>query len=191
MKHREALLVTVLLFVSAGGPCNGQDDYATLFKSSNQPISITSKKFMARNIPGGKEGVFEADVRVKQGDMVMACDKLVIAYDEEKAKAGGDAAGRGLSKDLQSVSGIRSITASGNVKIVQNERMATAGQAEFDNVKRTLILKGGPPRLWQGPDMIIGDTIIIYVDENRSEIRSNGDANIKMLIHPGKKKEEK
>jgi lipopolysaccharide export system protein LptA len=94
---------------------------------------------------------------------------------------------------LQTISGIKSITATGNVKIAQEERMAVAGKALFDNAKRTITLTEGP-KLWQGPDMLMAHTIIVYLDENRVELHSKDgkdDDGIRMRINPGKQKKDK
>jgi lipopolysaccharide export system protein LptA len=69
--------------------------------------------------------------------------------------------------------------------------MATAGKAQFDNLERTITLTEGPPQLWQGPDRMVAHTIIIYLDENRSELRSGDGTVIKAIINPGKQKREK
>jgi lipopolysaccharide export system protein LptA len=68
--------------------------------------------------------------------------------------------------------------------------MATADKAEFDNRKRTITLTGGPARLWQGPDVMVGDTIIIYIDKNLMEFRSDDKGEIRAIINPAKKKRE-
>lgn len=183
-------LVPALVMTFIAAPAFGQGDYLSLGPGSDQPINITSKKFEAHNISGGKEIVFTGDVKVKQGDLTLTGDKLVIVYDEEKGKTGAEAAGKKSPKNFQSISGIRSITASGKVKIVQNERMATAGKAEYDNSKRTITLTEGPPQLWQGPDVMVAHTIIIYLDENRSEFRGGDDTTIKATINPSKHKRE-
>ena len=52
--------------------------------------------------------------------------------------------------------------------------MAVAGKAMYDNAKRTITLTEGPPRLWQGPDVVVADTIVIYLDENRHELLQGG-----------------
>jgi lipopolysaccharide export system protein LptA len=192
MKHAVALLVVVpVLCAAASLSTAAEDDYLALGQGSDQPISITSKKFVARNVPGGKEASFDGEVKVKQGELTLECDKLTIVYDEEKGKAGSESSVKKIPKELQTVSGIRSITAAGNVKIVQNERMATAGKAQFDNLERTITLTEGPPQLWQGPDRMVAHTIIIYLDENRSELRSGDGTVIKAIINPGKQKREK
>lgn len=178
----------VIALACLATPASGQGDFLSLGPGSDQPINITSKKFEARNVPGGKEMVFSGEVTVKQGDVTLTGDKLVIVYDEEKGKAGTETPSKKAVKNFQSVSGIRSITASGRVKIVQNERMATAGKAEYDNAKRTITLTEGPPQLWQGPDFMMGHSIVIYLDENRTEVRGGDDQGIKMRINPSKEK---
>jgi lipopolysaccharide export system protein LptA len=96
-----------------------------------------------------------------------------------------------VNKELQTASGIKSITASGNVKMTQNDRMAVAGKAFFDNTKRTITLTEGPPRLWQGPDVLAAQTIVIYLDENRSELLGGDDSLITAIINPVKPKKDK
>lgn len=188
-------ILTKVLFIFilvAHGICWAQgNDYLSLGPDSDQPINITSKRFSARNVPGGKEVNFDGSVKVQQGDLVLTCDRLTILYDEKQGSSNGVPQLKKPSKELQTASGIKSIIASGNVKIVQNDRMATAGKAVFDNLKRTITLSDGPPRLWQGPDALTAQNIIIYLDENRSELAGGDDTLITAVINPSKQKKEK
>ncbi len=168
-----------------------QNDHPT-FSSSDQPINITSKRFSAKNFSGGKEVTFEGSVRVQQGDLVLTCDRLIIMYDEKMQGTEQNGSNKKtVNKELQTASGIKSITASGNVKMTQNDRMAVAGKAVFDNTKRTITLTEGPPRLWQGPDVLAAQTIVIYLDENRSELLGGDDSLITAIINPVKSKKDK
>lgn len=168
-----------------------QNDHPT-FSSSDQPINITSKRFSAKNFSGGKEVTFEGSVRVQQGDLVLTCDRLLIMYDEKMQGTEQNGSNKKtVNKELQTASGIKSITASGNVKMTQNDRMAVAGKAVFDNTKRTITLTEGPPRLWQGPDVLAAQTIVIYLDENRSELLGGDDSLITAIINPVKPKKDK
>jgi len=139
-------------------------DFLSLVQGSDQPMEITSTNFTAMNIPNGKEATFKGNVKVKQGDVTLSCDRLVIVYDEKTVDKTGEGKVRKLSKGQKNVSQIKSITASGNVKIIQNERMAVADEALYDNVERTIRLKGGRPILREGPDVLIGDPIFIYLE---------------------------
>ncbi len=178
-------LVTTCSFLAYG------NDFLALGPESDQPINITSKRFTAKNIVGGKEVTFEGTVKVQQGDLTLTSDRLTILYDEKTGATNGTSSLKKASKDLQTASGIKTIVASGNVKIVQNDRMATAGKASFDNIKRTITLSEGPPRLWQGPDALTAQTIIIFLDENRSELVGGDDTLITAVINPSKQKKEK
>ncbi len=186
------LYLACILFASGACACWGQpSDFLSLGPDSDQPINITSKRFSAKNIPGGKEVNFEGTVKVQQADLTLTCDRLTILYDEKQGSGNGASSLKKASKELQTASGIKSIMASGNVRIVQNDRMATAGKAFFDNLKRTITLSEGPPRLWQGPDALTAQNIIIYLDENRSELVGGDDTLITAVINPSKQKKEK
>ncbi|MBI4965891.1 MAG: hypothetical protein HY913_21615 [Desulfomonile tiedjei] len=197
MRRLRAALVASIFFGMMAST-SGANDFLGLGKGSNQPIDITAKSSIVRDTAEGKEVTFERNVRVRQGDLTLTCDKLIILYDEQKSRT-AEGAPKKLPKDWQTVSGIKSITAIGKVNIAQDERSAVAGKALFDNAKRTITLTEGP-RLWQGPDMLVAHTIIIYMDENRAELRSkdgkdgkegkNGDE-ITVRINPGKQKKDK
>lgn len=139
-------------------------DFLSLAQGSDQPMEITSGGVNVRSIPIGKEVTFEGSVTVKRGDEILACDRLVMVYYEKKgANTGKDRAKR-LAKDLDYLGNIKSFTASGNVKIIQKERMAVADEALYDNVKRTIRLKGGRPKLREGSEVLIGDPIFIHLE---------------------------
>ena len=167
-----------------------QNDFLALGEGSDQPIDIKAKKVTVRNVPNGSETVFEGTVRVKQADVVMNCDRLVVTRDDKKPAGSPEKTSKKSSKEPATLSDIRSITASGNVKIGQEERTALAGKAVFDNVKRTITLSE-TPRLWQGGDMMEAESIIIYLDENRAELAGKNGKEIRMQINPAKQRKEK
>jgi len=181
-----ALILGLLVSMS------GANDFLSVGQGDD-PIDVKAKKSTARNTSDGKEVTFDGNVKVTQGDLTLTCDKLVILYNEQHKSSGTEAPAKRLAKDLQTISGVRSVTATGNVKITQDERMAVAGKALFDNSKRTITLTESP-RLWQGPDMLVAHTIIVYLNENRAELLSKDgkdDDGIRMRINPGKQKKDK
>jgi lipopolysaccharide export system protein LptA len=183
---RAAIALAVLLAFGLTANLAGAEDVFSLGTGSDQPIKMTAKKITRLKLPQGEELTFEGNVRVRQGQVTLTCDRLVAAYDNEKH--GGQDRARKMPSEV-SVNSIRSMTASGNVKLVQDERMAVAGKALFDNVKRTITLSENP-RLWQGPDVAIAHTIVVYLDENRSELKGNEGEDISVLINPGKHKKD-
>ncbi len=189
MKYIISVLLAFLFF-GAALSIYAENGYLALGPSSSDPIDITSKKFITRNIPDGTENIFEGGVKVVQDDVILTCEKLVVVYDEKKEAAPAGARNRKLPKDWQTVGNIKSITATGNVKITQNERMATAGKALYDNINRTITLTESP-RIYQGRDAGIADKIIMYLDENRSEFLGGDSSPIKFTIKPSEQKKEK
>lgn len=182
-----SVLVLILLVLSAYGETSPKNPA----RNSEQPLDITAKKFTARNVTEGLEATFDGNVKVRQGDMTLSCDRLLIVYDETADQAAKGNRIKRFPADIQAAGKIKTITALGNVKFVQGDRMAVAGKGLYDNAKRTITLTEGPPRLWQGADVVVADTIIIYLDENRTELLGGEEAGIRATINPGKQKKEK
>ena len=64
-------------------PLRASSDYLSLGQGSDQPMEITSRGVNYRSIPNGKEVTFEGNVKAKQGDVTLTCDRMVIVYDEK------------------------------------------------------------------------------------------------------------
>ena len=136
---------------------------------SDQPIEISSSNFKARSFKDCREAMFEGSVKVKHEDVTLTCQKLVTILEEENEGARSvEKPSKKPPTDPSAISNIRTITASDNVKIVQNENMATAGKAVYDNVKRTITLTE-TPRVWQGNIMLEAQTITVDIDKNSIE----------------------
>ncbi len=191
MKYILGSLFGVLMVGLTLAPVFAQTDPLAAVKGSDQPIEITSKRFSVKSVPGGTEGTFDGNVKVQQGDLTLTCDRLAVVYDQKNGNKEPGSRFKNLPKEMQGASKIKSITASGNVKLVQGDRTALADKALFDNAKRTITLTGGPPRLWQGRDTVVAETIIIYLDEKRSEFKSDNGGGIKAIITPGQEQEKK
>jgi lipopolysaccharide export system protein LptA len=187
------------IVLAAVGVAAAAQDGLSLGKASNQPIEVTSKKLTAKVVPNGVELTFDGKVKVKQEDMTLSCDKMVVLYEEDKKPrvdmenpTTHQNPGKKYPQDISN--SIKSAVGSGNVKMVKNEISAVAGKALFDNVKRTVTLTEGPPRVWQGPHALSAPTIIIYLDESRAELLGTDDSEkngVKAILNPAKQKKEK
>jgi lipopolysaccharide export system protein LptA len=151
---------------------------------ADDPIEVTSRRLSMKFGKGKAQATYESNVKVRQGDVTMSCDRLVIDYEMKDSESTQGKRDPKLTKDV-ALSNLKTITATGNVKIVQGDRMATAGKAVFDNKKRTIELTEGP-KLWLGPDRLEGNKIVFYIDEERSEV----DGEVKTRISPGTPKKE-
>ena len=153
----------------------------------DQPIEITARRLSIKFGKASSRAVYEGNVKIKQGEVTLTCDRLVIDYEMKDAKPAQRKRDPQITKDV-TLSNLKTITATGNVKIVQRDRMAMAGKAVFDNKKRTIELTDNP-RLWQGPDRLSGSKIIFYIDENRSDV--DGEVTTRISPTASKKEQEK
>jgi len=191
MNHAKfAGLLIVLLAV--WGTCTWAESkpaILTFGRSSDQPTNISAQKGTGRSIPGGWESTFKGNVKVEQGELVLTCDLLTVIYEEKKSRNKSEDAKRNPQRSLDAASDIKSITAAGHVNIVQGETRAVAGKAIYEHSNRTITLKE-QPLLWHGGGKLEAETIVIYLDENRTEFLS-GNGPVKAIINPAKQQKEK
>jgi lipopolysaccharide export system protein LptA len=176
-----ALSLALALLPQAANTENGQ---VIGRKNPEGTVDVTSKKFTSRPCADGREAIFEGNVTVKQVDITLLCDRLIIISDENKGST-PESRTKKLSKDWQINSDVKTITALGNVKITQKDRVVTAGKAIYDHAKRTVTLTEGPPRFWEGRNSGVADAVIMYLDENRFELFKPD-----FTIKPGEPKKE-
>ena len=141
--------------------------------SSAQPLRVTSQQLEADN----KNMVitFTGNVVARQGDMTIHADAAKVFY--EKKEEGNE---------------VREIVATGNVKILQEDRVATGEKAVFYNEEQKIVLTG-QPRVWQGKDMVSGDKITVLLEEDKSLVESGPDRRVEVILYPregGPKKEK-
>lgn len=141
---RLSLLIGALA-LSAGIAAAQGPDAATKLLPSTEPIDIKSDRLEAHN--KDRKVIFEGNVQARQKDVLIFADRLTTFYD----KAGKE---------------VERIVADGNVKITQADKVGTAEQAVFENRSRKISLYG-EPHLWQGKDELRGETITVFLDEDR------------------------
>ncbi len=100
---------------------------------------------------------FFDDVVVKREDLTLYCSKLQVYYKEDENK----------KRDVDY------IIAEGNIKILQGLRTATGNEARFYKNKEIIILTGNPATVKEGDNVINGDKITLYLNENKSVIEGN------------------
>jgi lipopolysaccharide export system protein LptA len=133
-------------------------------KPGRGPVEITAKvlEFDYHKL----ELTYEGDVTVKQGDMTLQSERLTVLLEQGAAEA------------------VRNVTAEGNVRITQGDRVATGGKAVFDQASRTVKLSDGAV-LRQGLNEVTGDEVEVYLDEERSVVKSDGLGRVRARLFPG------
>ncbi|MBI5047781.1 MAG: lipopolysaccharide transport periplasmic protein LptA [Deltaproteobacteria bacterium] len=128
---------------------------------SNQPITITSNNMEARK----KENVviFKGDVIAQQKDYTLYSRELYIYYAEGQE--------------------IKEMVAIGDVKMVQLNKVATGEKAVYNRETRVVVLTGNP-QVEQDCDVVKGDKITIFLDEDKSLVEGGGNNRVRAVVHP-------
>jgi len=169
-------VVFLLLFLVMAVPAGAEEKPGTWRsdEAGRQPIEITADSL---NADSAAESVtFEGNVVAIQADVTLHADRLFAEYSRgQKA--------------------IEKITAEGNVRVVQEGKEARAAHAVFYNLEQRIVLSGGAD-LKQGENTLKGDTVTIYLRENRSVVKSGEGGRVRAVLHPqgllqGKEKESR
>ena len=181
MRPRDGLILVLL----AAGPVLAADDAprsclldATQLGKSKEPIVVTSDRLeydYRDNVV-----VYRGAVQATQGRLKITSDTLTVTFaDAEdgagKPAEGGLALGGGAAR-------LREIVAVGTVRIEDGTRWATGGRAVFDQKNRTLVLSESPV-LHDGANEVLGDRVIVYLDEDRSVVEG-GRKRVKAVLYP-------
>jgi lipopolysaccharide export system protein LptA len=152
-----------------GGERALKTDTSFGFTASRAPIDITSDTVEADQ----KQNTvtFKGNVVAKQEDVTLYANTLVIIYDPDTKK-------------------LKEIIAIGNVKVVQLDRRATGQKATFDQDKNKVVLDGDAV-VREGTNVIRGERITFYVEEERSVVEPGKGGRVSTSITPPPKEEGK
>ena len=158
------LAVALAVVVIVGGPAAAQTPRpAADADGKTPPVTVDADK-MERF---GKESlvVFTGNVVARQNNAVHYADRMEVYFDER-----GD-------KILRTVS-------TGSVKIITRDcRTGTAKRAEYFDLEQRLVLSGNA-RVWQDENVISGETITIYLSQDRSVVQGSKQDRVKAVFHP-------
>lgn len=129
---------------------------------SGQPITIKSNELYSDSKT--RTAVFTGKVVAKQQDVTIFADKLVVYYAEQ----GGQ---------------VEKVEATGNVRIVQLNRIATAGRAVYNNNDGKIILYDSP-RVQQGKNIVSGKEITYFIGEDKSVVTGGPGTRVEAVIFP-------
>lgn len=137
------------------------------FTASRAPIDITSDTVEADQKQN--TAMFKGNVVAKQEDVTLYANTLLIIYDPDTKK-------------------LKEIIATGNVKVVQLDRRATGKKATFDQDKNKVVLDGDAV-VREGTNVIRGERITFYVEEERSVVEPGKGGRVSTSITPPPKEE--
>ena len=128
-----------------------------------QPVTVDSDK-MERF---GRESlvVFTGNVVVRQENSVQYADRMEVYLDEKG------------NRILRTVS-------TGNVRIITRDcRTGTARRAEYHDLEQRVVLSGSA-RVWQEDNVVSGESIVIYLAQDRSVVQGGTQERVKAIFHP-------
>ncbi len=135
------------------------------------PINITSDRLEV--LTDQNLIMFEGNVAARQGDMSIYSDRMSVCYEDPKHN----------TPSTFNEGEIHKIVAEGHVKIVRDDRIASAERAVFFNEDQKIVLTGNP-RVWQGKNLVKGDKITFYFKENRTTIERGKNKKVEATIYP-------
>jgi len=145
----------------------GSPGAAPLLERNENPIHIKSDQLLTDT--KNRTATFSGKVTARQGDLALYADRMVVHY----AAEGGD---------------VERVECSGNIRIVQKNRIGTAGNAVYDNKEGKIVLTV-KPKVYQGEDMISGSEITYYLADQKSIVTGTPNARVEAVIHPKGKKD--
>jgi len=134
-------------------------------------IHITADKLISSTNDNRAE--FIGNVKVKQGETQIDADRLQIFF----SKASG-------SESASPEQSLERLVASGNVKIIVDNRLAVANKAVYKTKERLLTLTGPGAKITSGENTISGETITFYRDDGRFTVDGGTGGRVEAVILP-------
>ncbi|MEX2146121.1 MAG: lipopolysaccharide transport periplasmic protein LptA [Candidatus Rokuibacteriota bacterium] len=132
-------------------------------KDDRVPVTVDSDK-MERF---GKESlvVFSGNVVARQNNSVQYADRMEVYLDEKGDK-------------------ILRIVSTGSVRIITHDcRTGTARRAEYTDLDQRMVLTGNA-RVWQDDNVVSGESITIFLSQDRSLVQGGTQERVKAVFYP-------
>ncbi len=175
MKNKLSTIILALVgIIAICAPAFGAQPVTPIKKKPQQPIHIEADKMVSRQ----KEDavVFSGNVRATQGELILNADTMTVFHNKENAGKTENTGGQGK---------IKKMIATGNVKLTNKGWVATGDQVEFYSQSRKVLLKGNT-RVWQGNNIITGETIELDLDADTTIIEPDTEkgGRVKAFFYP-------
>jgi lipopolysaccharide export system protein LptA len=165
------LVLAFVIVLMGGGIAFGSDPPATPFGhfSNKEPVNITSDRLEANDL--SREVKFLGHVVTRQGDVVIYADEMDLFYQKG-------------SRDVERIEAL------GDVRIVQGARVATSQKGVYYRDEGRIVLTGSPS-LHQGQDVVSGDRITFFLNDQRSIVESKEGSQVNATFLPQQQQEGK
>ena len=130
---------------------------------SVKKIHITADRLIAEGNSNNAE--FIGNVRAVQETTVITSNKLKIFYKKDSS---------GIENNSKGEESIKEIIATGNVKILFDDKTAETEQAVYTAETRILVLNGPNSKITSGKNTISGSKITFFRDDGRINVEGGG-----------------
>jgi lipopolysaccharide export system protein LptA len=155
------------------------------------PLHIIASKLEADQNAGTV--TFTGQVKATYGESILYSDQLRVFFQKKPEPAKGkapapeaagpkDAAGQSPLGDLGG-NKIDRIVATGQVKFVQEDRVATGQEATYYKDRDEVVLVGNP-QLWQNENNLKGERIIFNLKDNKMRVESSPQKRVEAHLYP-------
>jgi lipopolysaccharide export system protein LptA len=116
---------------------------------------------------------FSGDVKAQYGDSILYTEQLRVYYQPPETKAAPAGAKPEQQSPLGDLGGekIDRIEAEGQVRFVQEDKVAAGQKAIFYRDQEKVVLLGNP-QVWRGENNLKGETITFFLKDNRMVVES-------------------
>jgi lipopolysaccharide export system protein LptA len=163
MRIPRIVVVLSLVAAMAGGAAAQERAGEPSRDLGSRPIDVTADRLSADSVRNTV--TFEGNVVARQADVTLYADRIQAGYSRESGS-------------------IDRIEAEGNVRVLQEGREARSARAIFHNLEQRIVLTGGAT-LRQGQNTVQGETLTIFLRENRSVVTGGKDGGrVQAVINP-------
>lgn len=149
--------------------------------SGEQPIHVVSDRLEVDN--KSQVATFIGKVKATQGDVVITSDRLMVYYDRDD-KAAKPKKGKKPAGLMDQGGKVRKVVALGHVKVVQRDRVGVGQKATYWAGGRKILLEGRAT-VWRGKNVVSGEKITVFLDEDRSVVHGAPGRRVTVTIVPG------
>lgn len=126
------------------------------------PIHVTSDRLEADD--QAQTVIFSGNAVASQEDVTIYADRLTIKYTGEKRE-------------------IVQLVADGQVRIVQQEKVATGKKAVYYKQEERVVMTGAP-KVTEGDSSVEGQEITLYLNDKRSVVSGGAGGRVKAIFTP-------
>lgn len=121
--------------------------------------------------------VFTGHVVATRDDIIIDSDRLEVFYSKQEQSAKTAQDGK---------KAIDRIVATGHVRITKDGKVATGEKAIYEKQAEKITLIGAA-QVWEGLNRVKGDTITMFLNENRSVVQGGGKEKVEAVVYPSEK----